>query len=101
VGEQAPIPGLTCEDAVPEALGEPVIETRQARKKAPADPARTEAARAKRAEASAAKRAAAVAEAAGDQVRLPAVLTRDLEIREGALPRSMPSWRRSLPTAER
>ena len=80
-GEQAPIPGLTCENDAPEPPGEPVSQTRQPRKKAPTDPVKAAAAAEKRAAAAAEKRAAAIAEASGEPVQLPAVLTRDSVIR--------------------
>jgi P4 family phage/plasmid primase-like protien len=85
VGEQPPIPGLTCENAARKAADGLNAETRQApksRKKAPADPAKTEAAREKRAQAAAEKRAAAIAEAAGRTVTLPALVTRDGTVTE-------------------
>lgn len=81
VGEQTEIPGLTCENAAPEAPAEPVSRTRQ-REKKPADPEKTAAAREKRAALAEEKRQAAIAEAAGPAVQLPALVTRDLEVRE-------------------
>jgi DNA polymerase I-like protein with 3'-5' exonuclease and polymerase domains len=88
VGEQAPIPGLTCENGSSEPPSEPSTQTlhrepapEKPRAKKPPDPEKAAAAREKRAAVAAEKRAAAIAEAAGAEVQLPAVLTRDAAIR--------------------